>query len=295
MSIESWTAIPLFVVPSYNSIFSNHVDAGRCGGFFGRSSMCAYKYSYLITHWAFSELQSRCQFPFTFLCLLTSWIWFLGRSVWLQWPWPDRHLAMSGFPTHSSANGSQPRPWNTLCHSKPSVKNVLTLKSRLNTDMQYLGTFQNNPDRLPMCSKAPGAVITMSWHCVVIYTLKSNGILFISTIIWLNLRPLFLVLFDPWSSRRAASVLWLQGDCSDLGAGVVISCQTRLQSQGPTGNICQCPLHNTRFYGKIEPSSNCRGNSRASLLTDMSWKLASILEEIQVFFLLPHHHLLKIF
>lgn len=185
---------------------------------------------------------------------------------------------------HSSANGSQPRPWNTLCHSKPSVKNVLTLKSRLNTDMQYVGTFQNNPDRLPMCSKAPGAVITMSWHCVVIYTLKSNGILFISIIIRLNLRPLFLVLFDPWSSRRAASVLWLQGDCSDLGAGVVISCQMRLQSQGPTGNICQCPLHNTRFYGKIEPSSNCRGNSRASLLTDMSWKLASILEEIQDFF-----------
>lgn len=145
-----------------------------------------------------------------------------------------------------------------------------------------------------MCSKAPGAVITLSCHCVVIYVLKSDWILFISTIIWLNLRPLILVLFDPWRSRRAASVLWLQGDCSGLGAWVVISCQMHLRSKGPTGNICQCPLHNTRFYGKIEPSSNCRGNSRVSLLTDMSWKLASYFGRHPGFFcspFLPHHPL----
>lgn len=121
-------------------------------------------------------------------------------------------------------------------------------------------------------SKAPGAVITPSCHCAVIYTLKSIWILFISTTIWLNLSSLILVLFDPWRSRRAARVLWLQDDCSDLGAWVVVISLSNA-SATPTGNIC--PLHNTRFYGKIEPSSNCRGNSRVSLLTDKSWKSAS--------------------
>lgn len=86
------------------------------------------------------------------------------------------------------------------------------------------------------------------------------------------------------------------GICEPGLLSLVSPPQTRLQSQGPTGNICQCPLHNTGFYGKIEPSSTCRGNSRASLLTDMSWKLTSYFGRHPGFFfsLLPHHPYKKI-
>lgn len=85
-------------------------------------------------------------------------------------------------------------------------------------------------------------------------------------------------------------MIWEPGSLS-----LVSPPQMRSQSQGPTGNICQCPLHNTGFYGKIEPSSTGRGNSRASLLTDMSWKLASYFGRdprfLFFFWLLPHHPL----
>jgi len=47
------------------------------------------------------------------------------------------------------------------------------------------------------------------------------------------------------SDSRVTPAIWEPGLLS-----LVSPPQMHLQSQGPTGSICQCPLHNTRFYGK---------------------------------------------
>jgi len=147
---------------------------------------------------------------------------------------------------------------------------------------------------LQTCSWAPGAgwelqelsaLITMFCHCLVIYTLKtlkSNWALFISTIIWSGLiksEPLnsgsFWLVEKQKSCKLALTPGWLQlfGNLGCYLLSVLHKCICNLRVQLEA--FVSAPYIILGFMEKIEPSSTSRGNSRVSLLTDMSWKLAS--------------------
>lgn len=154
---------------------------------------CVPMYAHIWLHWVFSELQSRCQFPFTLPCLITSWLWFLGRSVWLQSHWPDT-LQCQAFPrTAPSLDLETPS-------AIPSLETPSAQFQEKCADIEIPAEhrhaiFGDISEQSRMFFKAPGAVITLSCHSVVIYALKSNWILFIFTIIGLNLWALILGFF----------------------------------------------------------------------------------------------------
>lgn len=215
---------------------------------------CVSIYTHIWLHVGFFlSYKLRCQFTFTFPCLITRWIWFLGRSVWLQWLQPDisqcQAFPRRALPMSPSLDLETP---SAIPSPQWKLKNVLTLKSLLYTDMQYSGTFQNNHVHFAnvllgsRCwARAARAECrdNVFRHCVVIYTvtaLRSNWALFISIKMdWLNVRPLILVLFDSRRRKRAANLHWLQGDSSNLGTWVVISCQSPTNAFAISGSNCK--------------------------------------------------------
>lgn len=93
----------------------------------------------------FLSCKLQCQLTFTFPFLITRWIWFLGRSVWLRWLQPDISQCQAfpriALPMSPSLDLETP---SAIPSPQWKLKNVLTLKSLLCTDMQYSGTFQSN-------------------------------------------------------------------------------------------------------------------------------------------------------
>lgn len=109
--------------------------------------------------------------------------------------------------------------------------------------------------------------------------LESNWPLFISIIIQTGIWSSDL--FDPLRSKRTASFLcdfgWLQwsGNLGCYPKAVLHKCICNPRVQLETFVSAPYIILSVGLHGKIEPCSTFRGNSRASLLTDMSWKLAS--------------------
>lgn len=153
---------------------------------------CVSIYMYIWLHVGlFLSYKLRCQF-FTFPHLITRWIWFLGRSVWLRWLQPDisqcQAFPRRALPMSPSLDLETPA---AIPSPQWKLKNVLTLKSRLYTYAIFRDISEQS---CSFCKHAPQLQVlggaechdNLFCHCVVIYTLtpfKSISALFISVII----------------------------------------------------------------------------------------------------------------
>lgn len=194
---RTMTDILLFLIYMYHFYFCKPYWCSYMCGFYGRDGMCVYIYMHIWLHVGlFFSYKLRCQFTFTFPCLITRWIWFLGRSVWLQWLQPDisqcQAFPRRVLPMSPSLDLETP---SAIPSPQWKLKNVLTLKSLLYTDMQYSGTFQNNHvhfanvllssrcwARAARAECCDNRVLSRCCQYTLV-TLKCNWALFISSII----------------------------------------------------------------------------------------------------------------
>lgn len=166
-----------------------------------------------------------------------------------------RHIAMSSFPTHSSANVSQPWPWNTLCHSKPSVKTEKCADTEIPAVHRYAIFGDISEKSHLFCKRSARLQVLgeLSGHCVVTCILMTQiqlSLIYLYYNLKRNLKFWFFLTPGEVKESQAFSVrLWMTAVIWESGLlSLVSSPQAHLQSQGPTGNICQCPLHNTELW-----------------------------------------------
>lgn len=131
------TDILIFLIYMYHFYF--HIP--RMGGFSRRGGMCVCIYTCAWLYGGpFLSWKLRCQFALTFPFLITRWIWFLGRSDWLQWLQPDISQCQAfpriTLPMSLCLDLETP---SAIPSPQWKLKNVLTLKSPLCTDLQYSG------------------------------------------------------------------------------------------------------------------------------------------------------------